>query len=124
MIFKVQRTGRKEEILSKNMEIVNWQRLAGSWGIRIFAKDGTLHRFAGFKEQEREKLARFFSQTYKMDLLDRELGVKGWNWGTANFRGSVVGFEVGKHDAFEIPLNYVNQCLPGKNEVTLEFHTV
>ena len=57
-------------------------------------------------------------------MLDRELSVKGWNYGTANFNGSVLGFEVGKADAFEIPLGYVNQCLPGKNEVTLEFHSV
>jgi hypothetical protein len=32
------------------IDVVNWQRLAGSWGIRIFTKDGLLHRFAGFKE--------------------------------------------------------------------------
>ena len=57
-------------------------------------------------------------------MLDRELSVKGWNYGTVNFNGSVLGFEVGKNDAFELPLGYVNQCLPGKNEVTLEFHSV
>jgi structure-specific recognition protein 1 len=34
-----------------------------------------------------------------------------------------LGFEVGKADAFEVPLPYVNQCVPGKNEVSLEFHS-
>lgn len=125
------------------MEMVNWQRLAGSWGIRLFTEDGTLYRFAGFKEpvgsgsgldvkgwmmtfvlQERERLAKFFKSTYRLDMLDRELSVKGWNWGTAKFNGSVLGFEVGKSDAFEVPLYYVNQCIPGKNECTLEFHSV
>ena len=33
-------------------------------------------------------------------------------------------FQTGNSDAFEIPLGYVNQCNPGKNEVTLEFHPV
>ena len=28
---------------------------------------------------------------------------------------------MGKHDAFEVPLQYVSQCNAGKNEVTLEF---
>ena len=28
---------------------------------------------------------------------------------------------MGKHDAFEVPLQYVNQCNAGKNELTLEF---
>ena len=31
-------------------------------------------------------------------------------------------FEIGKADGFEIPLSYVNQCIAGKNEATLEFH--
>ena len=53
--------------------------------------------------------------------VGRELSVKGWNWGTANFNGSVLNFEVGKHDAFEIPLTYVSHCNTAKNEVTLEF---
>ena len=63
----------------------------------------------------------------------RELSVKGWNWGVANFNGSVLNFEVkeillknhvlvgtfkvGKHDAFEIPLTYVQHCQAQKNEV-------
>ena len=29
--------------------------------------------------------------------------------------------QVAKHDAFEVPLQYVSQCNAGKNEVTLEF---
>ncbi len=57
-------------------------------------------------------------------MLDRELSVKGWNYGAANFNGSVLGFEVGKADAFEVPLPYVNQCNSGKNEITLEFGAV
>ena len=57
-------------------------------------------------------------------MLDRELSVKGWNWGTANFAGNSLAFEVNKNDAFEIPLASVQQCTPGKNEVALEFHAV
>ena len=49
--FKPSDKGRKGENVSKeNIEIVNWQRLAGTWGIRIFTTDGKLHRFAGFKD--------------------------------------------------------------------------
>ena len=69
-------------------------------------------------------MAKFFTQTYDKDMLDRELSVKGWNWGTANFNGNSLAFEVGKADAFEIPLATVQQCTAGKNEVALEFHAV
>ena len=77
-----------------------------------------------FLFQEKERLAKFFSHYYDMDMLDRELSVKGWNWGTTSFNGAVMNFQTGTNDAFEIPLGYVNQCNPGKNEVTLEFHPV
>lgn len=83
-----------------------------------------LHMKSYLLSQERERLAKFFTQTYGKDMLDRELSVKGWNWGTANFNGSALSFEVGKTDAFEIPLATVQQCTPGKNEVALEFHAV
>jgi len=122
LVFKGGKSGSKNEVDANQMEMVSWQRMAGTWGIRIFTKDGSLQRFAGFKDAERERLAKFFKQNYSLDMLDRELSVKGWNYGTANFKGGVLGFEVGNKEAFEIPLSYVNQCLPGKNEVTLEFH--
>jgi len=121
VVFNHTKSGRKDTIKGSDIELVNWQRLAGVWGIRMFTKDGALHRFAGFKEPERERIAKHFSTNFNLDMLDRELSVKGWNWGTANFNGSVLNFEVGKHDAFEIPLTYVNHCNTGKNEVTLEF---
>ncbi|KAG5310174.1 SSRP1 protein, partial [Acromyrmex insinuator] len=104
------------------MEMVNYQKFIGTWGLRIFLKNGTLHRFKGFKESEQEKIAKFFSANYKKDMLEKELSLKGWNWGTARFNGSVLSFDVGHHTAFEIPLYDVSQCNTGKNEVTLEFH--
>merc|ERR1712223_2049501 len=64
----------------------------------------------------------FFKQTYDLEMLDKELSVKGHNWGTPEFSGGIMTFEIGKADAFEIPLTYVNQCIAGKNEATLEFH--
>ena len=76
-------------------------------------------RFAGFKEAERERVAAHFTSCYSLDMLDKELSVKGWNWGAANFNGAVLQFEVGKHDAFEVPLNYVSHCSSAKNEVAI-----
>jgi len=121
VIFNHSKSGKKDSLKASDIDIINWQRLAGVWGIRIFTKDGELHRFAGFKEAERERVAKHFSSSYNIDMLDKELSVKGWNWGNANFNGSVMTFEVGKHDAFEIPLPYVSHCANAKNEVTLEF---
>ena len=138
VVFAHTKSGKKETVKAEDIELVNWQRLAGGWGIRMFTKDGNLHRYAGFKEAERERVAKHFSNNFNLEMLDRlairnqprvsiylqsfrELSVKGWNWGTASFNGNVLSFEVGKHDAFEVPLTYVNHCTSAKNEVTLEF---
>ena len=52
--FKPSDKGKKGETIGKDdIELVNWQRLAGTWGVRIFTTDGKLHRFAGFKENVR-----------------------------------------------------------------------
>jgi structure-specific recognition protein 1 len=122
IIFKNSKTGKVESIPSTEFEAVNFQNFAGSLGIRVFLKNGALHRYVGFKDSEKERIAKFFSNTYKIDMLEKELSLKGWNWGTAKFNGSVLSFEVGHNSAFEIPLNHVSQCTAGKNEITMEFH--
>ncbi|XP_045447879.1 FACT complex subunit Ssrp1 [Melitaea cinxia] len=122
IVFKNSKTGKVEQISANDIDLVNFQKFIGSWGLRLFLKNGTLHRYGGFKEGEQEKVAKFFKSNYNKDMLEKELSLKGWNWGTAKFNGAVLSFNVGSNTAFEIPLHYVSQCNTGKNEVTLEFH--
>ncbi|XP_022813825.1 FACT complex subunit Ssrp1 [Spodoptera litura] len=122
IVFKNSKTGKVEQIPANEIELVNFQKFIGSWGLRVFLKNGTLHRYGGFKEGEQEKVAKFFKTNYNKDMLEKELSLKGWNWGTAKFNGAVLSFNVGSNTAFEIPLHNVSQCNTGKNEVTLEFH--
>ncbi|KPI95662.1 PREDICTED: FACT complex subunit Ssrp1 [Papilio xuthus] len=122
IIFKNSKTGKVEQISANDIDLVNFQKFIGSWGLRVFLKNGTLHRYGGFKDGEQEKVAKFFKSNYNKDMLEKELSLKGWNWGTAKFNGAVLSFNVGSNTAFEIPLHYVSQCNTGKNEVTLEFH--
>lgn len=121
IVFKHDKTGKVEQISSGDIEFVNYQKSVGSYGIRIFMKNGALHRYFGFKDDE-QKIADFFKKNYKLDMLEKELSYRGWNWGTAVFNGSVLSFNIEKKTAFEIPLSNVSQCTTGKNEVTLEFH--
>ena len=44
VVFNHTKSGRKDTIKGSDIELVNWQRLAGVWGIRMFTKDGALHR--------------------------------------------------------------------------------
>lgn len=121
LIWKSDKTGKVEEIKANDIEMANYQKFVGHFGLRLFLKNGTLHRFQGFKEDEK-KLAEFFKKHYKLDMLEKELSMRGWNYGTVRFNGGVLSFDIGEKTAFEIPLSNVSQCINGKNEVTLEFH--
>lgn len=121
IIFKHDKTGKVEQINANDIEFVNYQKSIGCYGIRVFMKNGGLHRYFGFKDDE-QKIADFFKKNYKLDMLEKELSYRGWNWGTALFKGSVLSFDIDNKTAFEIPLSNVSQCMTGKNEVTLEFH--
>nr|XP_015209471.1 PREDICTED: FACT complex subunit SSRP1 [Lepisosteus oculatus] len=72
--------------------------------------------------QDFEKISEYFKNNYRVELMEKDLCVKGWNWGTAKFGGPLLSFEVSDSPAFEVPLSNVSQCTTGKNEVTLEFH--
>uniref|UniRef100_A0A1Q3EZC6 FACT complex subunit SSRP1 n=1 Tax=Culex tarsalis TaxID=7177 RepID=A0A1Q3EZC6_CULTA len=121
IVFKNEKTGRVEQINAADIELLNYQRSVGSFGLRVFLKNGTLHRFMGFTGDE-QKIANFAKKNYKLDMLEKELSMRGWNWGTVHFKGSVLSFDVENKTSFEIPLNHVSQCNTGKNEVTVEFH--
>lgn len=121
IIWKSDKTGKVEEISAEDIETANYQRFVGHFGLRLFMKNGSLHRFTGFKEDEK-KLADFFKKHYSLEMLEKELSMRGWNWGTVNFLGDVLSFNINEKSAFEIPLSNVSQCTTGKNEVTLEFH--
>lgn len=122
IVFKNSKTGKVEQIAADDIDLINSQKFVGNWGLRIFTKNGNLHRFVGFKESDNEKLGKFIKKAYNQDLVEKEMCVKGWNWGTARFQGSVLSFEKEHKTIFEIPLSHVSQCMTGKNEVTLEFH--
>ncbi|XP_058174044.1 FACT complex subunit Ssrp1-like isoform X2 [Anopheles ziemanni] len=121
IVFKNDKTGKVEQINSSDIDLLNYQRFVGSFGLRVFLKNGSLHRFLGFTGDE-GKIAEFVKKNYKLDMLEKELSMRGWNWGSVQFKGAVLSFDVENKTSFEIPLNHVSQCNVGKNEVTVEFH--
>ncbi|CAO1443169.1 unnamed protein product [Diamesa serratosioi] len=119
--FKSDKTGKVDQINPSEIESVNFQKFVGHYGIRLFMKNGSLHRYSGFSGEEK-KIAEYFKKNYKLEMLEKELSMRGWNWGTVQFNGAVLSFDVENKTSFEIPLSHVSQCTTGKNEVTMEFH--
>uniref|UniRef100_V5IJS3 FACT complex subunit SSRP1 n=1 Tax=Ixodes ricinus TaxID=34613 RepID=V5IJS3_IXORI len=123
VVFKNSKTGKVEQVQGPDIESIDWQRLGAGYGLRIMMKNGTMYRFGGFQDDEQDRLAKFFKHHFEMSLGTRDLCLKGWNWGTARFEGSVLSFDIdSKSSAYEIPLGNVSHCTTAKNEVTLEFH--
>ncbi|KAG9511046.1 FACT complex subunit SSRP1, partial [Fragariocoptes setiger] len=123
LIFKNSKTGKVEHINKSDIQSIEWQRLALNYGVRIMMKSGNFYRIGGFKESERGNIAKFIQDNYDLELTDKELSIKGWNWGNCKFEGNAFSFdnENGK-SAFEIPLNSVSHCTGSKNEAALAFH--
>lgn len=122
IIFKNSKTGKVDQIAGTDIELANFQRFVGYFGLRLFLKNGTLYRYSGLRLGDEDRVAGFFKKNYSLDMLEKELSLKGWNWGNVNFTGSVLSFDCDRKTIFEIPLHHVSQCTTGKNEVTIEFH--
>nr|XP_033776569.1 FACT complex subunit SSRP1 isoform X2 [Geotrypetes seraphini] len=122
VIFKNSKTGKVDNIQGSELSEGIWRRVALGHGIKLITKNGHVYKYDGFRESEFEKLSEFFKSHFRVDLVEKDLCVKGWNWGTVKFGGQLLSFDIGDQPAFELPLSNVSQCATGKNEVTLEFH--
>lgn len=92
--FKSHKTGKVESISKNEFKELHWQRLSSSFALRIMLDSGQLYRFMGFMESDYDKLQTYIEKTYRLDLEPKELCLKGWNWGTANFDGNVLSFDI------------------------------
>ncbi|XP_076150057.1 FACT complex subunit SSRP1 [Alosa pseudoharengus] len=122
VVYKNSKTGKVDSIAVPELTQAQWRRVCLGNGIKLITSTGHVYKYDGFRDSDFEKIQEYFKVNYKVELTDKDLCVKGWNWGTAKFGGPLLSFEMSDTPAFEIPLASVSQCTTGKNEVTLEFH--
>lgn len=122
VVYKSSKTGKVDSIAASDLNLAQWRRVCLGHGIKLCTSTGHIYKYDGFKDTDFEKISEFFKANYKVELAEKDMSVKGWNWGTAKFSGPLLSFDVNDNPAFEIPLSNVSQCATGKNEVTLEFH--
>uniref|UniRef100_A0A3P8SVW9 FACT complex subunit SSRP1 n=1 Tax=Amphiprion percula TaxID=161767 RepID=A0A3P8SVW9_AMPPE len=122
VVYKSSKTGKVDSIPAGELNMAQWRRVCLGHGIKLGTSTGHIYQYDGFRDTDFEKISEFFKVNYKLDLTEKDMCVKGWNWGTAKFSGPLLSFDVNDSTAFEIPLSNVSQCATGKNEVTLEFH--
>lgn len=123
IIFKNLKTGKPMSVPVEQISSIAWQRFASNHGIRLMMKNGNLHRFDGLRPTDQDKIKQYLERNYKLELETKDLSLKGFNWGSTNFEGEALGFNIdGSGTAFDIPLNAVSDCTSSKNEVILSFH--
>nr|XP_040030473.1 FACT complex subunit SSRP1a isoform X1 [Gasterosteus aculeatus aculeatus]XP_040030474.1 FACT complex subunit SSRP1a isoform X1 [Gasterosteus aculeatus aculeatus] len=122
VVYKSSKTGKVDSIPAGDLNLAQWRRVCLGHGIKLGTGSGHIYKYDGFRDTDFEKISEFFKANYKVELAEKDMCVKGWNWGTAKFSGPLLSFEVNESTAFEVPLANVSQCATGKNEVTLEFH--
>ncbi|KAK1791889.1 hypothetical protein P4O66_013872 [Electrophorus voltai] len=122
VVYKNSKTGKVDSISVPELAHAQWRRVCLGHGIKLSTSAGHVYKYDGFKDTDFEKISEYFKANYKVELIEKDMCVKGWNWGTAKFNGPLLSFEVSDSPVFEIPLSSVSQCATGKNEVTLEFH--
>ncbi|KAM7417611.1 hypothetical protein PAMA_017308 [Pampus argenteus] len=122
VVYKSSKTGKVDSIPAGELNVAQWRRVCLGHGIKLATSTGHVYKYDGFRDTDFEKISEFFKANYKVELTEKDMCVKGWNWGTAKFSGPLLSFDVNDNSAFEIPLSNVSQCATGKNEVTLEFH--
>ena len=99
-----------------------WMRVARGFAVRFTLKDGKIAMFDGFDREDQEKVEKIVMDFYALPLLQREVSVKGYNWGSADFKDRTLTFSVQQKCAFDIPLTHVANTMTGtKNEVAVEF---
>uniref|UniRef100_A0A8B9JY14 FACT complex subunit SSRP1 n=1 Tax=Astyanax mexicanus TaxID=7994 RepID=A0A8B9JY14_ASTMX len=122
VVYKSNKTGKVDSIPVPDLSLAQWRRVCLGHGIKLATSNGHIYKYDGFKDTDFEKISAFFKANYKVELTEKDMCVKGWNWGTAKFSGPLLSFDINDSPAFEIPLASVSQCATGKNEVTVEFH--
>ncbi|XP_033063411.1 FACT complex subunit SSRP1 isoform X1 [Trachypithecus francoisi] len=91
IIFKNSKTGKVDNIQAGELTEGIWRRVALGHGLKLLTKNGHVYKYDGFRESEFEKLSDFFKTHYRLELMEKDLCVKGWNWGTVKFGGESWG---------------------------------
>ncbi|KAJ3065924.1 FACT complex subunit [Podochytrium sp. JEL0797] len=99
-----------------------WQRCAKDFELRIELNSGAVHKFDGFSRDSFDAVSDALFKNYNVTLDHKDVSLRGYNWGKAEFQGNSLTFKVDRKNAFEIPLTDVANTAPiGKNDVSIEF---
>ncbi|KAI0826833.1 SSrecog-domain-containing protein [Trametes gibbosa] len=124
MAWKAEEGSNMVAVQSSDIKWAQWIRVARNYQLRVGLKDRSRETFDGFVREDHDKLAHLLKQHFSITLEQKEVSLKGWNWGVTDFQGQDLAFLVSNKTTFELPLTHVaNSNIAGRTEVSLEFAT-
>ena len=115
-------TGAIVTISATDIQKLHWVRVCKDYQLKVFKTDGSVIKFDGFPRDLYDSLASVLKSCYSLNLEQKDLSLRGWNWGSSAFQNNQLIFSVANKTAFEVPLNEVaNTSLASKTEVMIEF---
>ncbi|KAL0202966.1 hypothetical protein M9458_000984, partial [Cirrhinus mrigala] len=85
VVYKSSKTGKVDSIPVPELTQAQWRRVCLGHGIKLCTSTGNIYKYDGFKDTDLEKISDYFKANYKVELIEKDMCVKGWNWGTAKF---------------------------------------
>lgn len=120
--WKDSESGKITTISQSDLKEAFWYRVCKGYRLDLLQTNGKHAYFENFTRDDGEVLERVLQEYLSLELKPQEHSIKGWNWGSTEFRGSEMQFMVGSNPAFTLPLTQVaSTALAGKNEVALDF---
>ncbi|KAK0221698.1 structure-specific recognition protein-domain-containing protein [Armillaria fumosa] len=99
-----------------------WLRVARNFQLRVGLAGHKKETFDGFMREDHDKVEALMRKHFNITLENKEVSLRGWNWGMTDFQGNELAFMVADRTAFMLNLQQVNNSnIAARTEVALEF---
>ncbi|PBK97504.1 SSrecog-domain-containing protein [Armillaria gallica] len=99
-----------------------WLRVARNFQLRVGLAGHKKETFDGFMREDHDKVEALMRKHFNITLENKEVSLRGWNWGVTDFQGNELAFMVADRTAFMLNLQQVNNSnIAARTEVALEF---
>ncbi|TPX47382.1 hypothetical protein SeMB42_g03342 [Synchytrium endobioticum] len=104
----------------ENIRKLTWMPCARGYELRIQCRDG-IYKYWGFPKDAYDVLNQMTKSHLGLTIEQKDVSVRGYNWGSVEFTGNYMSFVVGNRTAFELPMSEISNTTEQKAEVSVEF---
>ena len=113
---------RTKEILRENITELVWVGYGHKGVVKVLQEDGATVKFDGFNKDDFEKIKKYSSEVYKIEMSPSSVASGGGHYGNVELKGkALVMTSIDQKSVFDIKLDNVEFCVvPTSNRDELE----